>query len=420
MIPLKWLRETPEKVAALLASRGYVLDVEAFQKEESQKKSIQQKLQALQEQRNAQSKCIGEMKAKGVSAEEAIAAMHAVNEQLKEVEATFQRLEAQQKEWMLMIPNVPDEAAPEGRSEHDNVEVGRWGEVPIFDFEVKDHLTLATEMGGAHFEEAGLISGARFCYLTGKLAKLHRVLAQFMLDQHTEHHGYEEVNVPVMVQSHAMTASGQFPKFREEAYQIESDGLCLIPTSEVPLVNWVNDKICDAHALPIKFTSHSLCFRREAGSYGKDTKGLIRMHQFEKIELVQLVAPENAHEALEEMRAHAERILQLLRLPYRVMNLCRGDLGFCAAQTYDLEVWMSGQNCYREISSISNCADFQARRLNARVRGQDGKPRLMHTLNGSGVAVGRCLVAILENYQQANGCIRLPEVLVPYFGRDIL
>jgi seryl-tRNA synthetase len=404
MLDAKYLRGEIEQTAATLKKRGFTLDVSAFNALEEKRKSLQMRTQDLQNERNVRSKAIGQAKASGQDIAPLLAVLLTDIEQLS-----------------LNIPNLPDESVPVGKDESENQEILRWGQPKHFDFAVKDHVDLGADIGnGLDFETATKLTGSRFVVMRGQIARLNRAIAQFMLDLHTEQHGYLEVNVPLLVNEHSMQGTGQFPKFKEDAFHTkpateEGQGLSLIPTSEVPLTNIVRDEILAVEQLPLKMTALTPCFRSEAGSYGRDTRGLIRQHQFEKVELVQIVAPEHSFEALEALTAHAEKVLQLLELPYRKVLLCTGDMGFGACKTYDLEVWLPAQNAYREISSCSNMLDFQARRMQARYRNpQSNKPELVHTLNGSGLAVGRTLVAILENYQNQDGSVTVPKVLQPY------
>ena len=418
MIDIKRLRKEPEEVARLLARRGYVFDLERFNALEAERKRLQVEMQDLQNRRNTQSRAIGQAKARGEDVSELLAEVTALGDRLdavkKEAEAVQARLEA----WLLELPNIPHESVPDGADEAANVEVRRWGEPRRFDFEPRDHVALGEALGGLDLPAAARLSGARFSVLRGALARLHRALIQFMLDLHVSEHGYQEVYVPYLVQAHALRGTGQLPKFEQDLFRVAGDtDLYLIPTAEVPVTNLVREQILEADALPARFVAHTPCFRSEAGAAGRDTRGLIRQHQFEKVELVQVVRPEDSWAALETLLGHAEAVLQKLELPYRVVTLCAGDLGFAAAKTYDLEVWLPGQQRYREISSCSNFEDFQARRMMARYRNpHTGKPEWVHTLNGSGLAVGRTLVAVLENHQLADGSIRIPPALRPYLG----
>ena len=420
MLDSKLVRTQLTEIAERLATRGFVLDVARFEALESQRKSVQVRTEQLQAERNSRSKSIGQAKARG----EDIAPLLAEVDQLgSDLEAGKRELDAIQNELdnlLLNIPNLPHESVPVGADEDGNVEVARWGTPRSFDFEIKDHVALGEQHGWLDFETAAKLSGARFALLRGPIARLHRALAQFMINLHTGEHGYEEAYTPYLVQAPALQGTGQLPKFEEDLFKIRREDqadLYLIPTAEVSLTNIVAGEILDAKQLPLKFVAHTPCFRSEAGASGRDTRGMIRQHQFDKVEMVQIVEPSKSFEALEGMTANAERVLQLLELPYRKLALCTGDMGFSAVKTYDLEVWVPSQDKYREISSCSNCGDFQARRMQARYRNPEtGKPELVHTLNGSGLAVGRTLVAVLENYQQADGSIRVPEVLKPYMG----
>ncbi|MEW6462986.1 MAG: serine--tRNA ligase [Pseudomonadota bacterium] len=420
MLDSKLVRTQLTEIAERLATRGFALDVARFEALESQRKSVQVRTEQLQAERNSRSKSIGQAKARG----EDIAPLLAEVDQMgNDLEAGKRELDAIQSELdnlLLNIPNLPHESVPVGADEDENVEVARWGTPRSFDFEIKDHVALGEQHGWLDFETAAKLSGARFALLRGPIARLHRALAQFMINLHTGEHGYEEAYTPYLVQAPALQGTGQLPKFEEDLFKITREDqadLYLIPTAEVSLTNIVAGEILDAKQLPLKFVAHTPCFRSEAGASGRDTRGMIRQHQFDKVEMVQVVEPSTSFEALEGMTANAERVLQLLELPYRKLALCTGDMGFSAVKTYDLEVWVPSQDKYREISSCSNCGDFQARRMQARYRNPEtGKPELLHTLNGSGLAVGRTLVAVLENYQQADGSIRVPEVLKPYMG----
>jgi len=413
----KLLRSDLPGVATALARRGFVLDVAAFGALEDKRKAVQIEADRLRAERNAGAKAVGMAKAKGQDVAPLLAAGEALGAQVQAAEAQLAAIQSQLSELQLGLPNVLHTSVPEGRDESANVEVRRWGTPRQFDFDVKDHVALGEPLG-MDFESAGRISGARFVVMTGMLAKLHRALAQFMIDLHTREHGYVEANVPVLVHAAAMVGTGQLPKFEQDLFAVRGDpGFYLIPTAEVSVTNLVADQIISPERLPLKFATHSLCFRSEAGAAGKDTRGMIRQHQFEKVELVHIVRPDTSYAALEELTGHAEAVLKALELPYRVLSLCAGDTGFGSAKTYDLEVWLPSQGRYREISSCSNCEAFQARRMQARWRNPEtGKPELLHTLNGSGVAVGRALVAILENYQQADGSVVIPTALVPYMG----
>lgn len=422
MLDIQLLRHDLNAAAARLATRNYVLDTAGFTTLESERKAVQTRTQELQAKRNALSKQVGMAKAKGEDASAILAEVSTLGDDLKAAEEKLVVIQAQMQDFLLSVPNVPHESVPVGKSEADNVEVRKVGAPRTFDFEVKDHVDVGSALG-LDFDVGAKLTGARFTFMKGQIAKLHRALAQFMLDTQTGEHGYTECYTPYIVNADTLLGTGQLPKFEADLFAAkkggqESDGetLYLIPTSEVTLTNTVRDEIVPLDALPIKLTAHTPCFRSEAGSYGKDTRGMIRQHQFDKVEMVQIVHPEKSYEALEEMVGHAEAILQKLGLPYRVVSLCTGDMGFGAAKTYDLEVWLPAQNTYREISSVSNCEAFQARRMQARFRSAQGKTELLHTLNGSGLAVGRTLVAVLENYQNADGSVTVPEVLRPYMG----
>ena len=422
MLDIQLLRKDIDNVAQRLKTRGFELDVAGFNALEAQRKAIQVKTEELQSQRNKLSKEIGVRKSQKLDASDIMAQVAGIGDELKTSAEQLDEVQNQMRTLLLNMPNLPNESVPVGADETENVEVARWGDTPKFDFEVQDHVALGEKIGQLDFEMAGKLTGSRFSFMRGGLARLHRALAQFMLDTHTSQHGYTECYTPYMVNADSLYGTGQLPKFKEDLFWVTKGGdedsreLYLIPTSEVPLTNIVRDAIVDATQLPIKLTAQTPCFRSEAGSAGRDTRGMIRQHQFEKVEMVQIVHPEKSYEALEEMRGHAEKILQSLELPYRVVALCTGDMGFGAAKTYDLEVWVPSQNTYREISSLSNCEAFQAQRMQARFRNEAGKPELVHTLNGSGLAVGRTLVAVLENHQQADGSIKIPAVLQPYMG----
>ena len=423
MLDIQALRNDLAGVAARLAKRGYTLDTARFEQLEAERKTIQTRTQELQAKRNSSSKLIGQAKAKGEDVSAIMAEVASLGDELKQIETRLVEVQQELNAFLSVIPNMPHESVPVGKSEVDNVEVRKVGAIPQFDFEVKDHVSIGEGLGGLDFETATKISGSRFSLLKGPLARLHRALAQFMLDTHTDQHGYTETYVPYLVNADSMRGTGQLPKFEEDLFRVPrvmreegEQNFYLIPTAEVPVTNMVRDEIVPLEKLPLKFVAHTPCFRSEAGSYGRDTRGMIRQHQFDKVELVQIVHPEKSYEGLEALLGHAEVILQKLGLPYRVVKLCTGDMGFSAAMTYDIEVWLPAQNTYREISSCSNFEAFQARRMQARFRNAQGKPELLHTLNGSGLAVGRTLVAVLENYQQADGSIRIPEVLRPYMG----
>jgi seryl-tRNA synthetase len=413
----KLLRSDLPGVAAQLARRGFVLDVADFSALEEQRKATQIEADRLRAERNAGAKAVGQAKAKGQDVAPLLARGEALGAELESAEKRLEVIQAQLNDIQLGLPNLLHASVPAGRDESANLEIRRWGEPRTFDFEPKDHVAIGEPMG-MDFEAAGRVSGARFVVMIGQLAKLHRALIQFMLDKHTTQHGYREAYVPYLVHANALEGTGQLPKFEQDLFAVRGDpGFYLIPTAEVPVTNLVRDQILDADQLPMKFVAHTPCFRSEAGSAGKDTRGMIRQHQFEKVELVHIVKPEESYAALEELTGNAETILKALELPYRVLALCAGDVGFGSSKTYDLEVWLPSQGKYREISSCSNCESFQARRLQARWRNPaTGKPELVHTLNGSGVAVGRALVAILENYQQADGSVTVPSALVSYMG----
>lgn len=420
MLDSKLLRGQLQDVAERLATRGFTLDVARIEALEAQRKVVQTRTEQLQAERNSRSKSIGQAKAKGEDIAPLMADVERMANELAQGKAELDDIQAQLDSILLGLPNLPDASVPTGKDEDDNVEVRRWGTPTTFDFEVKDHVALGERFGWLDFESAARLSGARFAVLRGPIARLHRALAQFMINLHVSEHGYEEAYTPYLVQAPALQGTGQLPKFEEDLFKITRAGeadLYLIPTAEVSLTNLVADQILDPKALPIKLVAHTPCFRSEAGASGRDTRGMIRQHQFDKVEMVQVVEPSKSMDALESLTANAERVLQALELPYRVLALCTGDMGFSATKTYDLEVWVPSQDKYREISSCSNTGDFQARRMQARWRNPEtGKPELVHTLNGSGLAVGRTLVAILENYQQADGSIRVPEVLKPYMA----
>ena len=422
MLDIQLLRKDIDNVAARLKTRGFELDVAVFNQLEAQRKAIQVKTEELQSQRNKLSKEIGVRKAQKLDASDVMAQVAGIGDELKASAEQLEQIQVEMRDLLLSMPNLPHESVPVGADESENQEVARWGDTRTFDFEVKDHVALGEKLGMLDFDMAGKLTGSRFSFMRGGLARLHRALAQFMLDTHTTQHGYTECYTPYMVNADSLYGTGQLPKFKDDLFWATKGGgedareLYLIPTSEVPLTNTVRDCIVEADQLPIKLTAQTPCFRSEAGSAGRDTRGMIRQHQFEKVEMVQIVHPEQSYAALEEMRGHAEKILQMLELPYRVVALCTGDIGFGAAKTYDLEVWVPSQNTYREISSLSNCEAFQAQRMQARFRNESGKPELLHTLNGSGLAVGRTLVALLENHQQADGSIKIPSVLQPYMG----
>ena len=424
MLDPNLLRNELDLVANKLARRGFKLDVETIRQLEEKRKTLQVETENLQAQRNARSKAIGEAKARGEDISAVREEVNKLGEKLNSAKAELDILLNQIKDIASNIPNVPDDSVPDGKDENDNVEVSRFGTPRSFDFPIQDHVALGERFGGLDFAAGVKLTGARFVVMKSQLARLHRAIAQFMLDLHTEQHGYAEIYVPYLVNHATLFGTGQLPKFAGDLFhtkpldeESESSNYALIPTAEVPVTNLVRDEILDESVLPMKMTAHTPCFRSEAGSYGKDTRGLIRMHQFDKVELVQIVKPEESMKALEELTAHAEKVLQLLELPYRKIILCTGDMGFGSCKTYDLEVWVPAQNTYREISSCSNMWDFQARRMQARYRNKtDNKTYFVHTLNGSGLAVGRTLVAIMENYQQSDGTIKVPSVLVPYMN----
>jgi seryl-tRNA synthetase len=410
-------------VVKRLSTRGYALDAESLSRLEARRKEVQVHTQELQSRRNARAKEIGKVKAAGQDAAPLLAAVANLRDELKQAEAELDQVQQELDGILLDIPNLPHASVLQGRDERDNVELRHWGDSPELGFEPKDHVDLGAALGMLDFETAAKIAGSRFVAITGPLARLHRALTQFMMDLHTREHGYSEIYVPYMVNAESMRGTGQLPKFEEDLFAIQGDqGFYLIPTAEVPVTNVVRDEILEASTLPRKYVAHTPCFRSEAGSYGKDTRGMIRQHQFEKVELVQVVRPQDSYDALEQLTAHAEAVLQQLGLSYRVVVLCTGDMGFAAAKTYDIEVWLPGQQRFREISSCSNFEDFQARRMRARWRNPDtGKPELVHTLNGSALAVGRTLVAVMEQCQDESGRIRIPDVLQPYMnGIDIL
>ncbi|MBV1930144.1 MAG: serine--tRNA ligase [Porticoccaceae bacterium] len=418
MLDPKTVRSDPERVAEQLKVRGFTLDVAAIEALENQRKSLQINAESLQAERNSRSKNIGKAKAAGEDIAPLLAEVDQLKSDLEAAEKSLHQVQLELEALLSGIPNIPDAEVPAGQTEDDNVEINRWGEARSFDFPIQDHVDLGDKLGLLDFDVAAKITGSRFAVMHGQLAQLHRALIQFMLNTHTVDNGYSEVNVPFIVNSESLYGTGQLPKFEEDLFKLRADNeFYLIPTAEVPVTNLYRNEIVDADKLPLKFVCHTPCFRSEAGSYGRDTRGMIRQHQFEKVELVQFVRPENSEAALEALRQDAETILQKLNLPYRTVILCGGDLGFSAARTYDMEVWLPSQNKYREISSCSNFRDFQARRMKARWRNPDtNKPELLHTVNGSGLAVGRTLIAIVENYQQADGSILVPEVLRPFMG----
>ena len=422
MIDIQLLRKDIANVAARLATRKFQLDVDGFNALEAERKAIQTRTEELQGKRNSQSKLIGMMKGKGEDTTALMAEVAGLGDELKANETALSAIQAKLGDFMQAIPNLPHESVPVGTDESGNVEVRKIGTPRSFEFEVKDHVDVGSPLG-LDFDVATKLTGSRFSVMKGGIARLHRALAQFMLNTHTDEHGYTECYTPYMVNADSLRGTGQLPKFEADLFSVKKGGaegegehFYLIPTSEVTLTNLVRDEIVAADTLPLKMTAHTPCFRSEAGSYGRDTRGMIRQHQFDKVEMVQVVHPDTSYAVLDEMVGHAETILQRLGLPYRVMSLCTGDMGFGATKTYDLEVWLPAQNTYREISSLSNCEAFQARRMQARFRNAQGKPELLHTLNGSGLAVGRTLVAVLENYQQADGSVEIPPVLRPYMG----
>ncbi|WP_079202037.1 serine--tRNA ligase [Pseudomonas sp. CC6-YY-74] len=420
MLDSKLVRSQLHDVAQRLAARGFQLDVARFEALETQRKTLQTRTEQLQAERNSRSKAIGQAKQRGEDIAPLLADVDRMGSELEQGKQELDAIQVELDSLLLNIPNLPHESVPVGADEEGNVEVRRWGTPKVFDFAIQDHVALGEKYGWLDFETAAKLSGARFALLRGPIARLHRALAQFMINLHTGEHGYEEAYTPYLVQAPALQGTGQLPKFEEDLFKISRENeadLYLIPTAEVSLTNIVAGEILEAKQLPLKLVAHTPCFRSEAGASGRDTRGMIRQHQFDKVEMVQIVEPSTSYQALEELTGNAEKVLQLLELPYRVLALCTGDMGFSATKTYDLEVWVPSQDKYREISSCSNCGDFQARRMQARYRNPEtGKPELLHTLNGSGLAVGRTLVAVLENYQQADGSIRVPEVLKPYMG----
>lgn len=417
MLDPKLFRHSIDATAAQLKKRGFVVDVAKFNSLEEKRKNLQVKIQELQNERNVRSKEVGLAKASGKNVDDVLKSLKELSDSVKSQEEEFAQIQVEIDNLLATIPNLTHESVPEGRSEENNQLVRTWGEPKQFSFQPKDHVELGARDNLIDFETAAKISGARFVVLRGQMARLQRALAQFMLDLHTKEHGYQEIAVPYLVSSSSLFGTGQFPKMKEDVFSISGDSdLHMIPTSEVPVANTVRDEILGADQLPIKYVCYSACFRSEAGSYGKDMRGMLRQHQFEKVELVQIVKPEMSYQALEEITHHAERVLQLLELPYRVMMLCTADIGFAAAKTYDLEVWLPGQNRYREISSCSNTEAFQARRMKTRWRDENGKIELVHTLNGSGLAIGRTLIAIVENNQDELGRIHIPKALQPYMG----
>ncbi|ALQ51755.1 serine--tRNA ligase [Nitrosomonas ureae] len=427
MLEIQQLRTDLDRVTRQLAKRGYTFPVETFNALEAERKIIQTQTQELQAQRNATSKRIGQAKSKGEDTSAIMVEVAHLGDVLKLAEDQLEQIQHNLQKILLEVPNLPHITVPDGIDETGNVQIRHWGEPRQFDFPIEDHVSIGEGLGLLDFETAAKLSGARFSLMKGGLARLHRALAQFMLDTHTLEHGYTETYVPYLVSRDSLRGTGQLPKFEQDLFAVTAGGAesssagnmpeyHLIPTAEVPITNIVRDEIVPLQSLPLKYVSHTPCFRSEAGSYGRDTRGLIRQHQFDKVELVHIVHPDQSYDALEQLVGHAEKILQKLALPYRVMALCTGDMGFSAAKTYDIEVWLPAQNTYREISSCSNCEAFQARRMQARFRNENGKPMLLHTLNGSGLAVGRTLVAVLENYQNADGSITIPEVLRSYMN----
>ncbi|MDP2031511.1 MAG: serine--tRNA ligase [Thiobacillus sp.] len=419
MLDIQLLRKDAALVAERLSARGFAFDAARFDALEAERKTIQTRTQDAQSRRNSMSKQIGMMKGKGEDTTAVMAEVAGLGDELKQQEDRLAALQTEINDFLMGVPNLPHESVAVGKDETANVEVSRWGTPRSFDFTVRDHVDIGESLNQLDFAAAVKITGSRFSVMRGSLARLHRALAQFMLDTHTAEHGYTEVYVPYLVNADSMRGTGQLPKFEEDLFHIprtDAEKLYLIPTAEVPVTNLLRDEIVAAETLPLRFVAHTPCFRSEAGSYGRDTRGMIRQHQFDKVELVQMVRPEDSYAALEALTAHAETILQKLGLPYRKMALCSGDMGFSAAKTYDLEVWLPAQNTYREISSCSNFEAFQSRRMQARFRVGQGKPELLHTLNGSGLAVGRTLVAVLENYQNADGSVTVPEALRPWMG----
>jgi len=418
MLDPKHFRQDIEETTKQLARRGFELDSKTISELEERRKSVQIKTQDLQAERNSKSKSIGKAKAQGQDIQPLLDEVSSLGDELKAAEVELQEIQSELDFIIMSVPNIPDASVPDGKDENDNVEIRSWGKQPEFDFEVKDHVDLGEQLGQLDFETAVKITGSRFAVMNSQVARLHRALIQFMLDLHSQEHGYTETYVPYVVNADSLRGTGQLPKFEEDLFKLRSEHeFYLIPTAEVPVTNIVRDTIIEEDYMPRKYVCHTPCFRSEAGSYGKDTRGMIRQHQFEKVELVQVVKPGDSVSAHEELTAHAEEVLKRLGLAYRVLNLCTGDIGFSANKTYDLEVWIPSQNTYREISSCSNFGDFQARRLKARWRNPEtGKPELVHTINGSGLAVGRTLVAILENYQNKDGSIHIPECLLPYMN----
>ncbi|WP_298447253.1 serine--tRNA ligase [uncultured Marinobacter sp.] len=418
MLDPKLVRNQTEEIARRLAIKNFVFDIAAFETLEERRRALQVSTENLQSEQNKKSKSIGKAKAAGEDIQPLLDEVESLKSRKSEAEKELNVLQQEINEFLAGIPNLPDAEVTPGDSEEDNVEVRTWGTPKAFDFEPKDHVALGGELGGLDFETATRLAHSRFAVMRGQVARLHRALAQFMLNLHTDEHGYSETYVPYLVNADALYGTGQLPKFEDDLFKMQGEpSLYLIPTAEVPVTNLVSDTILDAAELPLKMVCHTPCFRSEAGSYGRDTRGMIRQHQFDKVELVQVVRPEESDAALEALTGHAEKVLQLLELPYRLVALCGGDMGFSAAKTYDIEVWLPGQGKYREISSCSNTRDFQARRMGARWRNPEtGKPEPVHTLNGSGLAVGRALIAVMENYQQADGSILIPTALKPYMG----
>jgi seryl-tRNA synthetase len=422
VIDIQLLRNDLDKVVARLKTRGYLLDAVGFVQLEAERKHIQTRTEELQAKRNSVSKQIGAAKSRGEDASAPMREVAGIGDELSSLERHLEGVQQRLRDWLLALPNLPHASVPVGQAETDSVEVRRWGSPRVFDFAARDHVDVGAAVGGLDFDVSAKISGARFYTLCGAVARMHRALVQLMLDAHTGEHGYTECYVPYLVNAETLVGTGQLPKFEDDLFWAAKGGApdegrwYLIPTAEAPLTNFVRDEIVPAASLPLKLTAHTPCFRSEAGSYGKDTRGMIRVHQFDKVEMVQIVHPDKSYDVLEEMTRHAEAILQKLALPYRVMALCTGDMGFAAAKTYDIEVWLPGQGKYREISSCSNCEAFQARRMRARFRNAQGKPEHVHTLNGSGLAVGRTLVAVLENYQRADGGVDVPPALRSYMG----
>lgn len=418
MLDPKLLRQELETTAKQLARRGYILDTDAISALEKKRKALQVETQNYQADRNSKSKNIGKAKAQGEDIQPLLYEVATLGDKLKDAEDELNKIQQQLDSILLTIPNIPDKSVPDGKDENDNQEIRQWGNPKDFNFDIKDHVDLGEQLGQLDFEAATKITGARFAVMSAGIARLHRALTQFMLDLHSQEHGYTETYVPYIVNAESLRGTGQLPKFEEDLFKLHAEHLFyLIPTAEVPVTNIVRDVIVDTDDMPRKYVCHTPCFRSEAGSYGKDTRGMIRQHQFEKVELVQIVRPEDSRQAHEELTGHAEEVLKRLQLPYRVMNLCSGDIGFSAAKTYDLEVWLPGQGKYREISSCSNFLDFQSRRMKARWRNPEtNKPELVHTVNGSGLAIGRTLVAVMENYQQQDGSIIVPDVLKNYMG----